>query len=148
VTTHSRVLIWCCTVAIAALLVVGAVSHGVIRHIVQTAPLWVVIALALRRSPAAGWAAIPCFAVWLFIMSAIWLFLLGWARLVTGTFSPAEIAMTLFVGAASAAGIAAAARRTPRLRGWPAVAIMALFAAVQLGALRISLMPGISSDPG
>src|SRR4051812_3015692 len=105
------------------------------------------MALALRRSRAAGWAALPCFAVWLLLMTVIWLFLLGWAQLLSGTFSPVEIPMTLLVGAASAAGIASAVRGKPRLRGWPAVATVVLGAAVQLAALRISFLPGISRDP-
>jgi hypothetical protein len=146
--THFRVLIGCCAVMMAALLVVGAVSHGVLRHAVQTAPLWIVIALALRKSPAARWAAVPCFAIWLVLMSAIWLFLLGWTRLVSGTFSPVEIAMTLIVGSASAVGIAAAVRGRAGLRPWPAIATVMLLAAVQLGAFRVSVLPGISRDPG
>ena len=36
---------------------------------------------------------------------AIWLFLLGWARIVSGTFTVTEIAMTIVVGAASTLGI-------------------------------------------
>jgi hypothetical protein len=32
-----------CLAVIAALLIVGAVSSGVIRHIVQTSPLWIAI---------------------------------------------------------------------------------------------------------
>jgi len=56
-----RVLISCCVAMIAALLVVGAVSHGVIRHIVQTSPLWVAIGLGIRHSALTKWAALPCF---------------------------------------------------------------------------------------
>ncbi len=37
----------------------------------------------------------PCFVFWLLLMTAIWFFLLGWARIVSGTFSPTEIAMTV-----------------------------------------------------
>ncbi len=30
---------------------VGIVSNGVLRHVVQTAPVWATVLLALRRSP-------------------------------------------------------------------------------------------------
>jgi hypothetical protein len=49
-------------------------------------------------------AALPCFLFWLTIMVFIWLFLLGWARIVSGHFFPTEIAMTLVVGLASLVG--------------------------------------------
>ena len=104
-TRDFHLLVICCVTMIAALLVVGVVSHGVVRHIVQTSPLWIAIMLAVRRSPWSKWAALPCFAFWLVLMAAIWLYLLGWARLVTGHFSPTEIAMTMIVGIASLTGI-------------------------------------------
>jgi hypothetical protein len=50
------------------------------------------IALGIRRSGWIKWAALPCFFFWLMLMILIWLFLLGWARIVSGTFSPTEIA--------------------------------------------------------
>jgi hypothetical protein len=48
-----------------ALYVVGIVSHGVVRHIVQTLPLWFPILLGLRRRDIAKWASLPCFLIWL-----------------------------------------------------------------------------------
>jgi hypothetical protein len=85
----ARLLATCCVLNVAVLLVVGSVSHGVIRHIVQTSPLWITVVLGLRRSRWWKWTALPCFIFWLLVMIAIWLFLLGWARIVNGTFSPA-----------------------------------------------------------
>jgi len=95
----------CCLAVMVALLVVGAVSHGVVRHLVQTAPLWIAVVLGTRRSDLSKWAALPSFVFWLLLMIAIWLFLLGWARIVSGTFTVTEIAMTIVVGAASTLGI-------------------------------------------
>jgi hypothetical protein len=139
-----RVLVFCCVAVIAALLVVGAVSHGVIRHIVQTAPLWIAIVLGARRSPWSKWAALPCFAFWLVLMIAIWLFLLGWARIVTGTFSPTEIAMTVIVGLASLAGIVAGFTMTSGVLRLRAAVIVVLLGALQVTALRVSLLPAIA----
>ncbi len=129
---------------IAALLVVGAVSHGVLRHIVQTLPLWIVIVLGARSSGCSKWAALPCFVFWLLLMTAIWLYLLGWARIVSGTFSTTEVTMTVIVGAASLLGIARASRIRSGVAFWPAAATSVLVAALQLAALRISLLPAIA----
>jgi hypothetical protein len=139
-----RVLTICCVVVIAALLVVGAVSHGIIRHVVQTSPLWIAIVLGIRHSGWTKWAALPCFVFWLLIMISIWLFLLGWARIISGTFSATEIAMTLIVGLASMAGTLRAARIRGGVSPWRATAIVLLVAALQIAALRVSLLPQIA----
>lgn len=141
---HFRILVACCVLIIAALLVVGAVSHGVLRHIVQTSPLWIAIFLATRHSAFTKWTALPCFLFWLLVMIAIWLFLLGWARIVSGTFSPTEIAMTLIVGSAAAIGIAIAGRLRTAVRAWSAILTFLLVAALQLLAFRLSLLPAIA----
>jgi hypothetical protein len=143
-TKDFRLLVFCSVAVIAALLVVGAVSHGVIRHIVQTSPLWIAIVLGARRSPWSKWAALPCFVFWLMLMTAIWLFVLGWARIVTGTFSPTEIAMTLIVGIASLAGIVAGFTMRSEVLGLRAAAIAAVVGALQVAAFRVSLLPAIA----
>ena len=137
-------LVASCLAVIAALLIVGAVSSGVIRHIVQTSPLWIAIVLGARRSHWVKWAAFPCFVFWLLLMTAIWLFLLGWARIVSGTFSPTEIAMTVIVGLASLVGMAEAWRVKSSALLWPAVGTVLLVAALQVGAFRLSLLPAIA----
>ena len=139
-----RIVAVCCALIITALLVVGAVSHGVLRHIVQTSPLWVAIFLATRRSAFTKWTALPCFLFWLLVMIAIWLFLLGWAHIVSGTFSPTEIAMTLIVGLASAIGIGIAGRLRTEVRAWSAILALLLVAGLQLLAFRLSLLPAIA----
>ena len=82
------------------------------------------------------------FVFWLGIMVLIWLYLLGWARIVTGQFSATEIAMTIVVGAASLPGILFAAR------GWRFATGAPLFVAglaLQVGAFWISLQPAIAT---
>ena len=54
--------------------------------------------------------------LWLMIMLFIWLFLLGWARIVSGTFNLIEIAMTFMIGAASVAGIVVGLRWRTAIR--------------------------------
>jgi hypothetical protein len=139
-----RILVACCVSIIAVLLVVGAVSHGVLRHIVQTSPLWIAIVLGIRRSSWIKWAALPCFVFWLILMILIWLFLLGWARIVSGTFSSTEIAMTLIVGLASVLGIVRALRLRTGVGAWSAIATVLLVAVLQVTAFRLSLLPAIA----
>jgi hypothetical protein len=133
---------WCCLVVLIALYVVGAVSHGSLRHVVQTLPLWFPIVLGFNRRELARWCALPCFCFWLGIMALIWLFLLGWAHVVSGQFLPVEIAMTLIVGIASVAGLGMCLWRSRwSLRG---VALIVLFGILQCLAFRISLLPAIA----
>jgi hypothetical protein len=139
-----RILVACCVSIIAALLVVGAVSHGVLRHIVQTSPLWIAIVLGTRRSGSIKWAALPCFVFWLILMILIWLFLLGWARIISGTFSSTEIAMTLIVGLASVVGIVRALNLRAGVGAWSAIATVLLVAVLQVTAFRLSLLPAIA----
>lgn len=139
-----RTLIGCGLLIIAALLVVGAVSHGVIRHIAQTCLLWIGIVLSFRRSGLSKWAVLPCYVFWLLLMIAIWLFLLGWAHIVSGTFSPTEIAMTVVVGLAAIVGIVKAVSMRSGVRAWIGVAIVLLVAVLQLAAFRLSLLPQIA----
>ena len=84
-----------------ALYIVGLVSNGVLRHIVQTLPLWFPIVVGLRQREIAKWASLPCFIIWLLLMTLIWLYLLGWAKLISGHFTPIEIVLTFVIGAAS-----------------------------------------------
>ena len=143
--TAGRRLALCALSAVIALLIVGAVSHGVLRHIVQTAPLWFSIVLGFRGNALAKWAALPCFLFWLVIMTCIWLFLSGWARVITGHFSTTEIAMTIIVGVSSMFGIVTAIRWRTATKSSVAAGILVLFVAFQILALRISLLPSIAN---
>src|SRR5215831_8069362 len=91
---------YCALITLFALYVVGAVSNGVVRHIVQSLPLWFPIVWGLRQREIAKYAALPCFVIWLALMILIWLFLLGWAKLVSGHFTPVEVILTLVIGTA------------------------------------------------
>jgi hypothetical protein len=136
----------CCLAVFAALMVVGVVSHGILRHVVQTAPLWPAVVLGLRRNELAKFCALPCFVVWLFLMASIWLYLLGYAHFLSGTFTPTEVVMTLVVGVASLMGIVSAVWLRTAARSSTALAALTVMTAVQLIAIRISFLPGISHD--
>ncbi|HEV2383073.1 MAG TPA: hypothetical protein VG206_25175 [Terriglobia bacterium] len=142
----SRALALCVVFLIAALYVVGVVSHGVLRHVVQTAPMWPTVVLGLRDSRWAKWTALPCFCCWLLLMGLIWLFLLGWAHVISGTFSPIELAMTFVVGASSIFGLVTGLRMRSGTSAARAAVVCLLTLAVQVLALKVSFLPGIAHD--
>jgi hypothetical protein len=135
----------CSLATLVALYVVGAVSRGSLRHEVQTLPLWFPIVLGFRQRDLAKWTALPCFIIWLTLMTFIWLFLLGWARILTGHFSPVEIAMTLVVGVACVIGIGVSFRWPTAVSRGQAAGSIALLGILQLVALRVSLIPYIAT---
>ena len=140
----SKWIALCCLAVLVALYVVGAVSHGVLRHVVQTLPLWFSILFGFRRSELAKWSALPCLIFWFGIMALIWLFLMGQSHIASGHYSPVEIAMTLVIGAACLSGAGVALRWRTTVRPLPAAAIVVLFSVLQLLVFRISLLPSIA----
>jgi hypothetical protein len=144
---RSRTLGVCGLILILALYVVGIVSHGVIRHFVQTAPVWPAVWLGFRRSPWTKWAALSPFSLWLLLMINIWLLLLGLPHLLSGTFTPIEIALTIIIGVAAAVGIATALRVRTAVPWAGAAGMLLLMACLQVLAIWISFQPGINRDP-
>src|SRR5579864_5426230 len=132
-----------CSLAIlVALYVVGAVTHGSLRHEVQTLALWVPIVAGFNQREFARWCAFPCFLFWLLIMVLIWLFLLGISNAFSGHYSPTEIAMTVVVGLASGLGAVLCVLRARW--SWPGVGLIVLFAVLQVALVRISFLPAIA----
>jgi hypothetical protein len=138
------IAICCLTVILALVLGVGLASNLVVRHMVQTAPLWIGVTLGFRRSPATSWTALPCCLFWLLLMALIWSYLLGISHLVSGHFSQIEIAMTIIVGTASIFGIAGCLRFRSFLSPARRVASFVLMAVVQLVCFRLSLLPAVA----
>lgn len=135
-----------CSLAIIAAMVlgVGIGSHLVLRHAIQTLPLWVAVTLGLKRSRAAGWAGLPVFLFWLVLMTVIWLYLLGVSNLLSGHFTQLEVAMTVVVGIASVVGIVAFFRMKSYLSGWYLASIFIVLALVQLVCFRLSFLPAVA----
>lgn len=135
----------CCLAIIAALVLgVGLTSNLVLRHLVQTLPLWVAVTLGFRASRATSWVSLPLFLFWLVLMGIIWAYLLGISHLVSGTFSSIEIAMTILVGAACLIGIVSCFRFTPLLSPLRKGSFFALMAVVQLLCFRFSFLAAIA----
>lgn len=137
------IVIAVCSLAIILALVagVGGVTGLVLRHLIQTAPLWLAVGCGFARGRVTGWIALPSFLFWLVLMIMIWLYLLGVARFVTGHFSPAEIAMTIVVGIASIIGTVSFFRLKSHIRPWSAIVVFVLFAAAQWGCFLLSVTP-------
>src|SRR5262245_8275489 len=100
------------------LLLVGVVGRTPIRHSLQAAPALAVLLLGMRARTWAPFAALAIFVFWLGIMSLIWLYLLGLARIVTGTFSGVETLLTLVIGGAGLLGIVAVIRGREPSAAW------------------------------
>lgn len=138
------IAVCCACISLALVIGVGFASHTILRHVVQTLPCWVVFVLGLRRSRATSWVALPVFLFWLAIVVLIWLYLLGIARIVSGHFAPAEIAMTILVGMAAMLGIAQIIRFKSNLSPWNAMLLLIVTAATQWACFLISLNPAFA----
>jgi hypothetical protein len=142
---HGRRIALCCLAIIVALVGgVGLATGLVIRHVVQTAPLWIGLVLGIRGSRAVGWFTAPIFAFWMVLMTLIWLYLAGWSTLISGHFSPFERAMTLAVGGACAIGLWLDARSFAGVPATIAVGLLVTAAAAQSLCFRLSMLPGIA----
>jgi hypothetical protein len=134
------VAMWLAVVA-GGLIVVGFVSGTILRHVIQIAPFVVAGGLLLRGSSLGVSAAAPLFAFWLLIMAAIWLFLLGIARIFGGTFTPAEVTLTIIIGVGSMLGLASAWRQGITTSWAAGAGVVIVFALMQFAAMLISMMP-------
>jgi cation transport ATPase len=141
----SRKIAICCLTMIIALWIVGVASGEILRHLIQTLPIWIGVLLGFRNSQWGKSAALPFFIFWLAIMTLIWLFLLGWSRIVRGHYSPTEIAMTIVISAAAFLGIILCARMKTQIKFIQAAALFVLTALTQYFAMYVSLLPQFRS---
>jgi hypothetical protein len=139
-----RIALCCLAIIVALVGGVGLATGLVVRHVVQTAPLWIGLALGIRGSRAVGWVTAPIFAFWMVLMTLIWLYLAGWSTLLSGHFSPFETAMTLVVGAACAIGLWLDVRSFAGVPATPAAGLFVIAAAAQCLCFRLSALPGIA----
>jgi hypothetical protein len=136
--------ICCLTMILALVLGVGLATNLVLRHVIQTLPLWIGVILGFQRSRLAGWFALPSFFIWIFLMALIWAFLLGLSHLMSGSFQPIEILMTVIVGLASLAGIFFFIGIRSALHPAGATFIFLAMALLQFGCLYVSFLPAFA----
>ncbi len=125
----------------ASLVVVGLVSGTPIRHLIQISPI---VAAAVCVTRPLAWAkdtALAILAFWLIIMLFIWSFLLGLPSPTSGTFSPIEIALTIIIGFACVAGIAAWWRTPSVAAVLVRIAAFGAAFALEIAAMWLSLKP-------
>ena len=129
------------TVALG-LIVVGVVSGTLRSHLVQIAPLVLLLACLSRSRTLGSVAAAAVLSWWLVTMTGIWLFLLGLSRFLSGRFAPTEILLTLVIGVACLVGLSASVRAgtMPFAMRLPTIV---LAAALQSLALWLSYQPTV-----
>jgi hypothetical protein len=144
--TQSGARVTACVALLAiALILVGVVSDTLVRHLVQVAAL--LCAFVLLVAGRTEWgvaAAAPLFAFWLLIMAGIWAFLLGVARIFTGTFSTVEILLTVVIALLALTGLAATSRTTASSPRLLRLAVVLLFLVLQVAAMWMSVQPVIA----
>ena len=126
---------------IGALLLVGLASGTFVRHVVQLAPAMLALALVVLHSPFGRASALAILPFWLALMLTIWRYLFGYTRIIGGTFTGVEIALTVAVAVACVLGLTGGARPTANLPRPLRAATTIVFGALQLAALWVSLQP-------
>jgi hypothetical protein len=124
---------------VIGLLAVGVVSGTPVRHVLQVLPAVFVMVAARRRASWAPFAALPIFGLWLLLMVAIWLWLLGLVRVVSGQFTPAEVGLTVLIAVSCVLGTAGAVPCKPRPRLWAGILAFVGAGVAQVAAIWMSL---------
>lgn len=124
-----------------SLLLVGVVSSTLLRHAVQVIPLVLALVAVARRNDWARALALPVFLFWLLIDLAIWLFLLGIARIASGHYSPTEVTLTVLMAVAGIVGFMPAVRMLPPQRRVQGIALAFGFFVFQYGVLWFTYLP-------
>jgi hypothetical protein len=144
VSSSERLLVAATLGLIASLLLVGVVSSTLVRHVIQLAPAYVLLYGTFTHRPWVRAGAVPVFLFWLLIVIAIWCFLLGIARIVTGTYTTAERVLTGTIALSSLCGLAAVARSHSSASWASRVSGFVLLTALQWGAFWLSLQPAFA----
>jgi len=131
---------------ILGLILVGLVSHTPLRHLIQVSPAVLALVLVSRQVTWARFAAMPIVIFWLLIMFGIWLFLLGLANVITGTYSPMEIGLTVVIGLSCLVGLVASCRPSGGAAWGSGLLAFLGFAALQVAAMWVSLRPAFSNS--
>ena len=122
-----------------ALVLVGAVSDTIPRHLVQIVPLILGAGLVLGRNPSAAYAVVGLCAFWAVIMGLIWLYLLGLSGVVSGTYSVAEIALTVVIAVFSVLGILRGTRADKQISGMRVPVLIAVAFVIQAVVTSVSI---------
>jgi len=129
-----------CLIGLAlALVIVGLVSGTIVRHLLQIAPIVLLLATLSGRPATSAAAALPVFAFWLAIAVLIWMFLLGVSRIANGHYTRVEIAMTIVRAACSMYGSVVSLRQSVAMSMSARVGWFVVFALLQVTAMWMSM---------
>jgi hypothetical protein len=129
---------------ILALWAVGLVTGTPIRHLTQSAPIAIAVALGARRLPIVKWAALAFFLFWLSLQIMVWLYLLGWAGPGTIRFSSVEIALSIIIAFVALVGIASCFGYRSSVGRVPAFGAFVLSGALGAASFLASMAPAIA----
>jgi hypothetical protein len=140
-----RLLAVCLAGVLVSLLLVGLASATVVRHVIQVAPIVLVLLAVWQRHPVTPYCALPIFMIWALLMVLIWMYLLDIATFFSGSFSPVEIMLTVLIGGFSAAGIVTCLRSSISSTIAHRIAGFVTFTIVQIAAMWISFFPAFAN---
>lgn len=145
-TSSAKQLVAGCLIGLGlALMLVGAVSGTVLRHMTQILPICVALGVVSRRPEWGAYAALPLFLFWTLIVVLIWLFLLGFSRIADGQYTVVEVVSTFLMVIFAGVGAVRSLQLGRALPTVPRVLMFLLFAAMQLGAMRLSFLSSIAN---
>ena len=137
---RQKVIAVCLGAVLASLLLVGVVSATLVRHLIQVLPIVLALVAVARPSDLGPYAASSIFALWLLLMILIWLYLMGVQTFFTGTFSSAEVVLTVVIALSSVLGLVACTGRKSTVGAAGRAATVVTFAALQVGAMWVSFL--------
>ncbi len=97
--------VFCQLGIIVSLLCVSLISGTLTRHIIQIIPLIMLVIVSRRKNSWQSFAAFSIFSFWFLIVFLIWLYLLGIAKIVQGSFTGGEVILSIMIGICSIAGL-------------------------------------------
>ena len=128
----------------ASLVLIGVASSTFVRHLIQVAPMCLLLYGMFTHRAWVRAGTVPIFVFWLLIVIAIWCFLLGITRIVSGTFSTAERVLTGGIALSCLCGLTAVARSRESASWASRLTGFILLAALQWGAFWLSIQPAFS----
>ncbi len=123
-----------------ALVLAGAASDAIARHLVQIVPLVAVAVLVLARSAWAAYLVVGLCAFWAVMMGLVWLNLLGVSGVAVGTYySLGEILLTVAIAVFSVLGILKGIIAGSQVPTPPIAALIAIAFVVQGVVMSVSI---------
>lgn len=122
-----------------ALVLVGAASDTIARHLAQIVPLIGLAVLVLRRSSLAPCLVVGICAFWAVIMGLIWLHLLGVSGVAAGTYSLGEVLLTVAIAVFSVLGILRGTRANKQVSALRVAVLIAVAFVTQAAVMSVSI---------